>query len=337
MSSWGPKLEKKLKALADSASKESMQTLANWVWFNRKNGSAFAKTFCDALVATTTETRQWLYWQVLNESLLANRDDVEKWERASELRATLGEAAVVPALESLGRRAVTEKIEGLWKQWNDSDVFGGPTIIGQIRRLLTSPHLSVEEVEEVVIVQPPVAAPVESPPAVIQNLTKENHVDNEVTVVDLLAETTTVEPTRRSSMSSIDSGKQRRGSLSSLPGAEIEYDFESKVSPLYIFHIYDLSGNYINMLDTIPKYRTFHWELWILENSWIRVRPLQHYKSQGMSVTIPRFSSIAFYRIYQRISWQRCTVSRMAKQKSRTWTKRLLRNFRLAFLPSCWR
>lgn len=240
MSSWGPKLEKKLKALADSASKESMQTLANWVWFNRKNAAAFAKTFCEALVATTTETRQWLYWQVLNESLLANRDDVDKWERASELRTTLGEGGIIPALQELGARTLTEKLEGLWKQWDENDVFGGPTIITQIRRLLTPTVVtstSGEEVDEVEIVEAPVAAPVDIPPPAIQDQTGDNDSDNNnnktvLPVVNESVESSSVvmDPTRRNSMSSMDSGKQRRGSLSSIATAEIEYDFESKVS-----------------------------------------------------------------------------------------------------------
>jgi hypothetical protein len=42
-SNWGPKLEKKLNALADSASKESIQTLANWIGFNRKHAAVIAQ------------------------------------------------------------------------------------------------------------------------------------------------------------------------------------------------------------------------------------------------------------------------------------------------------
>ena len=230
MSSWGSKLEKKLKALADSASKESMQTLANWVWFNRKNAGAFATTFRDAIVATTTDTRQWLYWQVLSECLFANRDNAEKWERASDLRSTLGEDAVVPALRDLGAKGLTEKVEGLLKQWDEDNVFGGPTMVGQIRRLLTTPQVVVEQET----VDSPKDTPKETPAPVKEDESKTDEVGSDnatmVSVTDpVQVSTQAAEPIVVDAMPSLDSGTQRRSSLSSLTGTEIEYDFESKV------------------------------------------------------------------------------------------------------------
>ena len=138
MSSWGPKLEKKLKALADGASKESLQTLANWVVFNRKQAAVLANTLAEAIIATDNDTRQWLYWQVVHEVLMTNRDNPEKWERASEMRSTIGENAILAALGGLSNRAVVDKIDGLYKEWFEKNVFGGPTLIGQIERALES-------------------------------------------------------------------------------------------------------------------------------------------------------------------------------------------------------
>lgn len=79
-SNWGKKLEKKLNGLADSASKESIQTLANWVAFNRKHATIIATVLTGSLQGTrninknnndttTTTTsainnqvkRQWLF------------------------------------------------------------------------------------------------------------------------------------------------------------------------------------------------------------------------------------------------------------------------------------
>ena len=247
-SSWGSKLEKKLNVLADGASKESLQTLANWVGFNRKHASMFGKTFCDALVATatTSETRQWLYWQALSEVLLVNHlDDPEKWERASDLRSTLGETAVIPALEGLGARVLLliDKLEGLLKQWDNHNVFGGPTLIGQIRRLLTSasasslvkgdtstppcnPDISAAAQTPAETTAPPQAlseAAIEPSPEKTRDTSKsdeiikreEAYIANAVNTVDKA------------------DAASRRGSVSSLPGAEIEYDFEIKVR--YIF------------------------------------------------------------------------------------------------------
>lgn len=230
MSSWGPKLEKKLKALADSASKESMQTLANWVWFNRKNAAAFATTFRDALVATNTDTRQWLYWQVLSECLFANRDNAEKWERASDLRTILGEEAVVPALRSLGGRALTEKVEGLLKQWDEDNVFGGPTIVGQIRRLLTTPQVSVEQETVDSSTDTQKETPAKAPEESSQKDTSATDKVVKVTGNDpVQVPKQAAEPIGGDAASSLDVGAQRRSSLSSLTGTEIEYDFESKV------------------------------------------------------------------------------------------------------------
>ena len=230
MSSWGSKLEKKLKALADSASKESMQTLAHWVWFNRKNAAAFASTFRDALIATNTDTRQWLYWQVVSECLFNNRDNAEKWERASDLRTTLGEVAVVPALQGLGTRALTDKVEGLLKQWDEDNVFGGPTIVGQIRRLLTTPQGSVEQAT----VDSPKDTPKETPASALAEPSKTDSSESDhafkVSVTEKVqVPTKAAEPIGGGPMSPRDAGAQRRSSLSSLTGTEIDYDFESKV------------------------------------------------------------------------------------------------------------
>lgn len=237
MSSWGPKLEKKLKALADSASKESMQTLANWVWFNRKNAAAFATTFRDALVATNTDTRQWLYWQVLSECLFANRDNAEKWERASDLRATLGEETVVPALRTLGARALTDKIEDLLKQWDEDNVFGGPTIVGQVRRQLSAPQVGVEQESG----DPPseTSTQKETPAPVLEESSSSNKdsTESDQAATDsgtdqLQPSTKSTEPIGGDAMLPLDAGTQRRSSLSSQTGTEIEYDFESKNVPM---------------------------------------------------------------------------------------------------------
>lgn len=233
MSSWGPKLEKKLKALADVASKESIQTVANWVGFNRKHAAAFAKTLCDSLVGTTSETRQWLYWQVLSEILLASHEDAEKWEKAADLRTTLGEAAVIPALEGLGARALTDKIEGLWKQWDDNNVFGGPTLIGQIRRVLSSVRSSSSSAPSKTDAAAPSGEPDKASPPKAEQAPAGAKAETK-NVKDSTGEKEDTSAARRGSLSSAGSAKHnRRGSLSSLPGVEIDYDFESKVSALF--------------------------------------------------------------------------------------------------------
>lgn len=239
MSSWGLKLQKKLIALADGASKESMQTLANWVSFNRKHAAVFAQTFRDFILGSTSEARQWLYWQVLSEVLFASQDDAEKWDRAADLRSTLGESAVIPALEGLGSRAMTDQIEELWKQWDNNNVFGGPTLIGQIRRLLASSRSAPSKDDPVPASG--AAHDSSSPLKPMEPSTLEADIKDESTSdapkeeekvagdISAANEDTNSAAARRGSLSSVGSGKQRRSSVSSFTGVEIDYDFESKV------------------------------------------------------------------------------------------------------------
>jgi hypothetical protein len=258
-SSWGPKLEKKLNALADGASKESMQTLATWVGFNRKHAAVFAKTFLQALLsATNTDTtRQWLYWQVLSEVLLAHHaDNPDKWEKASDLRTSLGEEAVIPALEGLllggaaSRQSVTvmtDKMEGLCKQWDKHNVFGSPTLIGQIRRLLAStaaeaPVEATSPLAKSETTPPPAAAAaVEVTASEAASPTEKKKKDDMQLAVDNAGGNNKTETTpesssnRRNSLSSVGSSggnnKHHRRGSSVAAGAEIvDYDFDSKVS-----------------------------------------------------------------------------------------------------------
>jgi hypothetical protein len=140
--SWGGKLEQRLSALGESASKESIQALAKWIGFNRKFASVITSVLSTALQNKSNSTaRQWLYWQVVHEVLVLDIGTGSKWERLLDLRSMLGETGVIPAIEVLCRNdqlVTPEKLEGLVKQWDDHNVFGGPTLVSQIRRLVTS-------------------------------------------------------------------------------------------------------------------------------------------------------------------------------------------------------
>lgn len=247
MSSWGSKLEKKLSLLGDSASKESIQTLANWIAFNRKHAVAFSKVLCDSVLTTSTESRQWLYWQLVNEVLLANLKDSSKWERGAALRTALGEATIVPAIEGLGNRTLADKVESLLKQWDEHNVFGGPTLIGQIRRLLSSkakdgnstsvagsaplmasssdapPAVSDAPAKatdplETQTVEPPEATASDASP--VKASTKEKSKEPETTP--------DIQPTASKEQLASSAEHSRRGSLSSMT-SEVTFDFESRV------------------------------------------------------------------------------------------------------------
>jgi len=142
-SNWGKKLDKKLTDLADSASKESIQTLANWIAFNRKHASTIATVLINALLESKSNSkRQWLFWQLIHEVLVMERES-KKWVKFSELRVLLGEA-LQPAMENLGS-TIPENLNDCLQEWEDHDVFEGPSIMSQIRRLYQNKNIQTDK------------------------------------------------------------------------------------------------------------------------------------------------------------------------------------------------
>jgi hypothetical protein len=142
-SSWGKKLEKKLKALADTASKESIQTLANWIAFNRKHASTLVPVLINALQQSKNNAkRQWLCWQLIHEVLVMERGNSNKWGKLSELRVALGEA-LQPAMESLGS-TMPDQLDKFLQEWEDHNVLEGPSLLSQIRRLYQNKNNQTE-------------------------------------------------------------------------------------------------------------------------------------------------------------------------------------------------
>lgn len=148
-----------------------------------------------------------------------------------ELRLALGEQAVVPAVESLrSKNSLSEKLEGLVKQWDAHDVFGGPTLVSEIRRLLSA---EVSASAEPVQAKPSPAkeTPTDSPKSDAQEPQKE----------EVPVEATKDTPAEKAKKETAEKAKkekardeevlvepaQRRGSLST--AKEITYDFDSKV------------------------------------------------------------------------------------------------------------
>lgn len=136
-SSWSSKLETRLLALADGASKESIQSLAKWLGFNRKHAQAFGTTL-DSLLAKSTPGRQWMYLQLVHEVLVLEKDNPSKWGRLSEMRILMGEMVVIPQLQrTIGDTALKDKIAPLVEEWDEHNVFGTPTLVGQMKRILS--------------------------------------------------------------------------------------------------------------------------------------------------------------------------------------------------------
>ena len=243
---WGPKLEKKLKSLADSASNESIQTIAIYVGFNRKHSATIAKILKDFITSSTlNQTRQWLFWQIINELLLAHHSNAKKYDKYLDLRTTLGDTTVVPAIKELGSNIPAAKIEPLLKEWNEHNVFSSPTLVSQIKKMLISAATATS------------STTVKEEPAV--EMTKTESSSSPKKEEDEVTATTKVEPQETSTTAAAASAgspkkeeestptplpskghepkpmdidpikaQRRRSSLGSLSG-DIEYDFESKV------------------------------------------------------------------------------------------------------------
>jgi hypothetical protein len=234
-SNWGPKLEKKLNALADSASKESIQTLANWIGFNRKHAAVIAQVLATALTTNGNVTRQLTYWQVIHELLLLQRTDSVKWERLLELRTLIGETTIVPAIEKNNNLPIIDKIEPLLKQWDDHNVFGGPTLVSQIRKLLvtaktpaTSTTTTTEESSTTTPKSPAAAASASKPAEPLEATTKEQAKETPEASDAKSKESTATSQDKPKSEVLLTPAQRRRSSLGSLVG-EIDYDFEAKV------------------------------------------------------------------------------------------------------------
>lgn len=138
---WSTRLEKRLSALADGASKESLQTLARWVAFNRKHAKEFVPSIRSAMLASPGMARSWLYWQFLDQILLQDKGDSSRFDRAEGLRMELGEHVIVPLMKEISGDLML-KVKPFLEVWDSVNVFGGPTLINQIKRAASSPSKS---------------------------------------------------------------------------------------------------------------------------------------------------------------------------------------------------
>lgn len=142
MSSWGKKLDAKLLTLGDSSSTETLQTVAKWVSFNRKRSTDFRPVLIDAIRASPPE-RQAMLIKLIHQVIIQERGS-EKWEKMAELRLEMGETILFTVAEELGLPA-RKVMEEYFQEWDDDNVFGGPTVLSQIKRKLASDSAKKEE------------------------------------------------------------------------------------------------------------------------------------------------------------------------------------------------
>ena len=138
MSNWGNKLSHKLNVLNEASSKESVQTLAKWIGFNRKHVGAFLPVLREALLQANSPALQVTRISVLHELFILDKDTPEKWGRMEELRVTLAESLLLPLVGQLQETTRDKLRTSFLKEWDDSNAFAGPTLINQLRKTLTS-------------------------------------------------------------------------------------------------------------------------------------------------------------------------------------------------------
>lgn len=132
MSGWGAKLTAKLNTLLETSSKESQQTLAQWIGFNRKHASAFADALGAALSSSTSSvSRRNVLLSVVNEVIMLEKqtNNTAKWGKLADLRTAMGETVL-----RVADQLPPEKLSEYLGQWDVENVFGGPTLIHQIKR-----------------------------------------------------------------------------------------------------------------------------------------------------------------------------------------------------------
>jgi Holliday junction resolvasome RuvABC DNA-binding subunit len=237
-SSWSNKLETRLSALADGASRESIQTLAKWIGFNRKHSKAFCTTLASHLAdASNSAARQWLYIQIVHEVLLLEKDSPTKWERLGEMRIAMGESVVLPALQR-SDKVGKEKVAPLVAEWAKHNVFGTTTLIGQMRTILSSE--SYQEHGEEAALKEEAVVPKGQSKKEAKQLTKEvTKPEVKDDVPKKIAEATKEEQT----LEKVEA--ERIPSLSLKPSAsneEVTFDFEGSVRFTSILLVYSYAS-----------------------------------------------------------------------------------------------
>jgi hypothetical protein len=254
-SSWGSKLEAKLSTLGETSSTESLQALAKWIGFNRKHASIFAVKLKEAVEKATTG-RQNVYLSVIHDVLKQEHGEA-KWDRLAELRVTLAEEVIVPILEAGSATGWPEKIPSMLKEWDSLNAFGVPTLINQIRKLLSASKTSTTSTVTTESEKPAAVASSEAAKAVTADVpnepknqavsvpaTKEDSTPaatEEPSAMDVpVPEVSQVKPPLKLDLEDIHTKKFTAPTLSPKALQEVTYDFESKDIPAELVKPSDL-------------------------------------------------------------------------------------------------
>ena len=157
-SPWAKKLVSKLGALTETSSKESIQTLAKWIGFNRKHAPVFGAVLLQHLLPSPEQTKKnhkgSVVLSVLHQVLLlhsptsaattTDSSSMDAWNKLAELRRTLGTDVLVPAAPHLYQTANASTLDQYLQEWESRAVFGSSTnsILEEFQTRQTAPSQS---------------------------------------------------------------------------------------------------------------------------------------------------------------------------------------------------
>ena len=175
ISLYARKLLQKLSTLHPSASLESRQAIASWIIFNRKKCDGMGEGLLVSIMECSDDSsgnksadfganlaRLMLILGIVHQVLMSNcpttdgsvavgegSDDVDTWNKSSQLRIRLGEIVILPLWKALAmalhrtmhetttmtnRDVYLEEIENVLNEWKEHNVFGGPTVWEEYKR-----------------------------------------------------------------------------------------------------------------------------------------------------------------------------------------------------------
>lgn len=225
-SSWAKKLETKISALSESSSKESIQTLAKWIGFNRKHAAAFGPVLEQHLLKGGT-----VCLSVMHQVLILEQDNAAKWDKLADLRQLLGETLLAFLKHGPPPQVTKEKLTDCIKEWNSANVFGSPTMINQLKRDLAgsqqksatqavSPPENNSSVEKSADTKKQSVTQIEASQDKAPSVAKRDPVKD-----------TNIKKSSQQASSSDTSKKPSSGKISP-SGTKAVYDFESKGIPV---------------------------------------------------------------------------------------------------------
>jgi len=134
-SAWSKKLETKISGLSATSSKESIQTLSKWIGFNRKHAAGFVPVLERHLNGGKNNMPP-VYLSVIHHVLVLDQENTAKWDKLADLRVMLGEMILKSLKEEKLPQDARDKLTSFLKEWDSSNVFGGPTMVNQLKREL---------------------------------------------------------------------------------------------------------------------------------------------------------------------------------------------------------